>query len=153
LYCPYNAIFGKGFANKFNMALHMGYLCMKMLTLHGIITIHNSQKEARNIEKAIYRSQRNINSVDIEPLDMPKGTTNLKDQEDTKMVPLEQAVPNRQVIIGANLSAREEVELIDTLAKNKDIFAWTASDLQGVSRDIIEYALDINPNTRPKKQR
>jgi hypothetical protein len=39
------------------------------------------------------------------------------------------------------LSAREEEELIDTLAKSKDIFAWTASDLQGVSRDIIEHAL------------
>jgi hypothetical protein len=26
LYYPYNAIFGRGFANKFNMALHMGYL-------------------------------------------------------------------------------------------------------------------------------
>jgi hypothetical protein len=57
------------------------------------------------------------------------------------------------VIIGANLSAREEAELIDTLAKNKDIFTWIASDLQVVSRDIIEHALDINPNMRPKKQR
>jgi hypothetical protein len=56
LYYPYNAIFGRGFAKKFNMALHMGYLCMKMPALHGIITVHGSQKEARNIEKAIYRS-------------------------------------------------------------------------------------------------
>jgi hypothetical protein len=123
LYYPYNVIFGRGFANKFNMALHMGYLCMKMSALHGIIIIHGSQKEARNIEKAIYRSQRNINSIDTEPPNMPKGTTSLKDQEDTKMVPLEQAVPDRQVIIGTNFSAREEAELIDTLAKNKDIFA------------------------------
>jgi hypothetical protein len=143
LYYPYNAIFGRGFANKFNMALHMGYLCMKMPALHGIITVHGIQKEARNIEKAIYRPQRNINSIDTKPPDMPKGTASLK--EDTKMVLLEQAVPDRQVIIGANLSAREEAELIDTLA--------IASDLQGVSRDIIEHALDINPNTRPKKQR
>jgi hypothetical protein len=68
------------------------------------------------------------------------------------MVPLEQVVPDRQVIKGENLSTREEAELIDTLAKNKDIFAWTAFDLQGVSKDIIEHALDINLNTRPKKQ-
>jgi hypothetical protein len=26
LYYPYNAIFARGFANKFNMTLHMGYL-------------------------------------------------------------------------------------------------------------------------------
>jgi hypothetical protein len=62
-------------------------------------------------------------------------------------------VLDRQVTIGANLSAKEEEVLINTLAKNKDIFAWSTSDLQGVSRDIIEHALDINPNMRPKKQR
>jgi hypothetical protein len=39
------------------------------------------------------------------------------------LVPLEQAVPDRQVTIGANLPAKEEAELIGTLAKNKDIFA------------------------------
>jgi hypothetical protein len=55
-YYPYNAIFGRGFANKFNIAIHMGYLCMKMPALHGIIMIHGSQKEARNIEKVIYKS-------------------------------------------------------------------------------------------------
>jgi hypothetical protein len=53
------------------------------------------------------------------------------------MVLLEQVVQDRQVIIGANLSDREEAELIDTLVKNKDIFAWTASNLQGVSREIM----------------
>ena len=40
LYYPYNAIFRRGFANKFNTTIHMGYLCMKMLALHRIITVH-----------------------------------------------------------------------------------------------------------------
>ena len=60
---------------------------------------------------------------------MPKGKTNLKDQEETKSVPLEDAVLDRKVIIGGNLSKEEEAELIETLAMNKDIFAWSASDL------------------------
>jgi hypothetical protein len=42
LYYPYNAIFGRGFANKFNIAIHMGYLCMKMPALHGTITVQGS---------------------------------------------------------------------------------------------------------------
>ena len=77
LYDPYNAIFGRGFANKFNAAIHMGYLCMKMPALHITIIVHDSQKEARNIERAIYKSQCNINSVKAaksnfsEPPDMP----------------------------------------------------------------------------------
>jgi hypothetical protein len=56
LYYLYNAIFGRGFVNKFDVAIHMGYLCMKMPALHGVITIHGSQKEARNIKRAIYKS-------------------------------------------------------------------------------------------------
>jgi len=119
LYYPYNAIFDREFANKFSATIHMGYLCMKMPALHGTITIHGSQKEARNIERAIYKSQRNINSVDStkntepEPPDMPKGKTDLKDQEETKSVLMENVVPNRKVTIGANLSKAEETELIE----------------------------------------
>ena len=79
LFYPYNAIFGRGFANKFNTTIHMGYLCMKMSALHEIITVHSSQKEARNVERVVYKSQHNINSVEAaranstEPPDMPKG--------------------------------------------------------------------------------
>ena len=60
-------------------------------------------------------------------------------------------VLNRKVIIRGNLSKEEEAELIETLAKNKDVFAWSASDLKGVSRDIIEHSLDINPKIKPRK--
>jgi hypothetical protein len=58
------------------------------------ITVHGSQKEARNIERANYKSQRNINSIESaksnapEPPDMPKEKTDLKDQEETKSVSL-----------------------------------------------------------------
>ena len=132
---------------------------MKMLALHGTTTIHDSQKEARNIERAIYTSQHNINFVEavksnsLKPLDMPKGKTDLKDQEKTKSVPLDKAALDRKVTIGGKLSKEEEAELIETLAKNKDVFAWSASDLKGVSRDIIQHSLDINLKMKPRKQR
>ena len=135
----------------------MGYLCMKMLALHGIITVHGSQKEARNVERAIYKSQRNINSIEAaranstEPSDIPKGKTDLKDQQETKIVPLEDAVLDKKVMIRGNLSKEEEAELLETLAKNKDVFTWSASDLKGVSRNIIQHSLDINPRVKPKK--
>ena len=124
-----------------------------------MITVHGSQKEARNIEKAIYKSLRNINSMDStqqeasQPPDMPRGRTDLADQEKTKCVPLQEAVPDRKVTISATLSKEEELELLDVLQKNQDIFAWSAADLQGVSRDIIEHSLDIVSRMRPKKQR
>ena len=83
---------------------------------------------------------------------MPKGKIDLKDQEETKIVPLEDVVPDRKVTIRGNMSKQEEAELIETLAKNKDVFAWLAFDLKGVSRDIIQQSLDINPRMKPNKQ-
>ena len=84
---------------------------------------------------------------------MPKEKTDLKDQEETKTVPLEDAVPDRKVMIGGNLLEEEEAELLETLARNKNVFAWSASDLKGVSRDIIQHSLDINPKIKPRKQK
>ena len=47
----------------------------------------------------------------------------------------------------------EECKLLVFLNKNKDVFAWSANDLRGVSRDIKEHKLDIDPKIKPKKQK
>jgi hypothetical protein len=39
------------------------------------------------------------------------------------------------------------------LNKNKDVFAWSAKDLQGVDRDIIEYTVETDERITPKKQK
>ena len=70
-----------------------------------------------------------------------------------KKVPLDKHLPDRQVTISAALEPEEEHELLEFLNKNKDVFAWSASDLHGVSRDIIEHRLDIDPKIKPKKQK
>jgi len=61
-----------------------------------------------------------MNSVcSPEPPDMPKGKTDLKDQEETKTVPLEDAVPDRKVTIGGNLFREEEKSSLRFLLKTK----------------------------------
>jgi phage FluMu protein gp41 len=62
-------------------------------------------------------------------------------------------MPDRAVTIGAHLNPEEEKELTQFLNRNKDIFAWSAKDLQGVDRDIIEYALETDERISPKKQK
>jgi hypothetical protein len=39
------------------------------------------------------------------------------------------------------------------LNNNKDVFAWSAKDLQGVDRDIIEHALETDEKITSKKQK
>jgi hypothetical protein len=71
---------------------------------------------------------------------------------ETKKVYLDD-MPDRAVTIGAHLSPEEEKELVQFLNKSKDVFVWSAKDLQGVDRDIIEHALETDERIPPKKQK
>jgi hypothetical protein len=46
-----------------------------------------------------------------------------------------------------------QAELLQFLDKNSDVFAWSSSDLIGVSGEVIEHKLQVNPNVKPKKQK
>jgi hypothetical protein len=48
-------------------------------------------------------------------------------------VPLDQATPKQTVTISEDLTSQEEEKLLCCLSKNKDVFAWSALDLVGVS--------------------
>jgi hypothetical protein len=56
-------------------------------------------------------------------------------------------------MISQNLTSSEEVEMLSFLDENNDVFAWRTFDFLGVSRYIMEYKLQVNPTTRPRKQR
>jgi hypothetical protein len=62
-------------------------------------------------------------------------------------------MPDRAVTIGAHLNPEEEKELIELWNKNKDVFAWSAKDLQGVDREIIEHTLETDEKIVTKKQK
>jgi hypothetical protein len=75
----------------------------------------------------------------------------MKNEEDTKLVPLKDAIPDTKVIIWASLSNKEERELLKVLNKNNDVLACLAFDLHGVSKAIIEHSLDIIARSKAKK--
>jgi hypothetical protein len=56
-------------------------------------------------------------------------------------------------MISQYLTSREETELLSFLDKNNDVFMWKTSDLTGVSRDIIEHKIQVNPSMKPRKER
>ena len=73
--------------------------------------------------------------------------------EHTKKVPLCEDVPDHTVTIGKGLEEAEEARLIQFLRNNQDVFAWSSSDLRGVSREIMEHSLRVDPKVKPRKQR
>jgi hypothetical protein len=77
----------------------------------------------------------------------------LQSNDGTKTVPLDPATPKQTVVISEDPTLQDEEKLISCLSRNKDVFAWSALDLVGVSRTVIEHGLGIDPSVRPKKQR
>jgi hypothetical protein len=72
----------------------------------------------------------------------------IQSNEEVRKVPLEASVPNQTVLIGEDLSTEEESKLLSCLSRNKDVFAWSALDLMGVSCTIIEHNLSTDPSIR-----
>ena len=73
--------------------------------------------------------------------------------EHTKKVPLCEDVPDLTVTIDKGLEKTKEARLIKFLRNNTDVFSWSSSDLQGVSREIMEHELRVDPKSKPHKQR
>jgi hypothetical protein len=86
------------------------------------------------------------------PVEDEKVKAQLQSNDGTKAVPLDPATSNKTVIISKDLTLRDEEKLLSCLSRNKDVFAWSALDLVGVSRSIIEHSLGIDSSVRPKKQ-
>jgi hypothetical protein len=57
---PYNDIFGRGLLNTFKAVLHSAYLCLKVTATFSIITVFDSKKEARNIERGFAPGHKNV---------------------------------------------------------------------------------------------
>ena len=60
---PYNAIFRRRVLNKFSVAPHHGYLCMKMPSPRGVISVLGDQQMARRIEVGYTLGCHNIHVV------------------------------------------------------------------------------------------
>jgi hypothetical protein len=157
---PYNAIMGRG-SIKFEAAIHGLYMFMKIPGPQGAITVYINQQATCNIERDFVPGQRNVHCLTAQrevlesasPTAKEHEKAQLQSNDGTKTVPLDQATPKQTVIISEDLTSHDEERLLCCLSKNKDVFAWSALDLVGVSRSIIEHSLGIDPSVRPKKQR
>jgi hypothetical protein len=160
IYHPYLAIFGRGYMNKFDAVIRQQFLCMKIPASKGVITVFGDQQEARNIEKGHTPGQTNVYQLNSPEEKTEPYIEAKRDKEkieiaangETKKVYLDD-IPDRAGTIGAHLSPEEEKELIQFLNRNKDVFAWSVKDLQGVDRDIIERTLKTDEKITPKKQK
>jgi hypothetical protein len=151
---PYNAIIGRGTLNAFEAILHPAYLCMKIPSEQGPIDVHGSQEAARKA-KGNWTDSKAIHNIDgaeaCEQYWYKREKAASADQP--KPMLLCEDIAEQKVLLGSQLSEEQEKNLLRFLFNNKDVFAWSANDLCGVNRDVIEHSLNVDPSFRPRKQR
>jgi hypothetical protein len=151
---PYNAIIGRGTLNAFEAILHLASVCMKIPLDQGPIVVHGSQEATR-------RAEGNwTDSKAIHNIDEAKAHQQYKHKRDKatsadqpKPMLLCEDIAEQKVLLGSQLSDEQERTLLRFLFNNKDVFAWSANDLCGVNRDVIEYSLNVDLSIRPRKQK
>ena len=111
----YNAIFGRGVTNTFSAALHPGYLCMKLPSAKGVITVYGNQDLARIPDETATPRQKNVHNLNKEKPKVkqlspeePEQQTRARLVEETKKVPLFEGNTSKQVIISAMLDEKTE---------------------------------------------
>ena len=122
---PYNAIFGRNTLVKFAAVIHQSYLCMKLPSPGGIITVFGNQEEARRCEDNASTANKNVHVIETPEEDKeaaiseePEQLGGVSPAEHTKKVPLCEYVLDRMVIIGKGLEGFEEARLIQFLRNN-----------------------------------
>jgi hypothetical protein len=138
---PYNAIIGRGTLNAFEAILHPAYLCMKIPSKQGPIVVHGSQEAARRAE-GNWTDSKAIHNIDgAEACQQYKYKREKAASADqTKPMLLCEDIAEQRVLLGSQLFEEQEKTLLRFLFNNKNVFAWSANDLCGVT----EMSLNIH---------
>jgi hypothetical protein len=74
---PYNAIIGRGAPNAFKTMMHSAYLCMKIPSNQGIISLHGTQEAIRRAEGTLIELIA-IHSIDEDEAQAQKNKSRKK---------------------------------------------------------------------------
>jgi hypothetical protein len=126
---------------------------MKIPSNQGLISIHGSQEAARRA-KGSWIDSKSIHNIDEAETHQEKHVKDKAASADQpKAILLCEDIADQKVLFGSQLIEEQEQNLKKFLFNNKDVFAWSANDLCGVNRSIIEHSLNVDPTIRPRKQK
>ena len=74
-------------------------------------------------------------------------------QEEMKIVNLGVGEERKEVKVGTSMTTHIQDELVALLRDYQDIFAWSYQDMLGLSPDIVQHRLPLNPECSPVKQK
>jgi len=73
--------------------------------------------------------------------------------ETLEMVELVEREPTKVTNIKANLGLDMKRGIVKFLKRNLDVFAWSHKDMPGISKNVIQHSLNMDPGKKPVQQR
>ena len=145
--CPtsYNVITGRPTLNKWKVATSTYYLKVKFPTDNGVGKVKGDQVLARECYQAVLAGKENHTWV-IEEMEEDRI-------EALETVELIKGEANKTTKIGTTLSPEMRTRLIRFLKENLDVFAWSHEDMPGISPEVIQHKLNVDPERKPIQQR
>ncbi|GAV76439.1 hypothetical protein CFOL_v3_19913 [Cephalotus follicularis] len=126
---------------------------MKFPTRCGMWEVRGDQQIARQCYKTTVRDKGNEKTLSIENVEF-RGDVELERPqpvEEVLQVPLEESNEEKIIQVGSQLGEVEKGELITFLRNNKDVFAWSAEDVLGISPKVMVHKLSVDPMRPPTR--
>ncbi|GAV81058.1 hypothetical protein CFOL_v3_24517, partial [Cephalotus follicularis] len=152
---PYNAIIGHPGLNLMEAIVSTRHLLMKLPTRFGVGEARGDPQVARQCYKTAIadRGKEKVLVITNVKLRGDVDPECLRPVEDVVQVPLEAGNPERIFQVGSHLGVEEQGELITFLWDNKDVFAWWAEEVPGISPSVMTHRLSVDPARTPTRQK
>nr|XP_023895560.1 uncharacterized protein LOC112007449 [Quercus suber] len=141
----YNVIIGRPALNKWKASTSTYCLKMKFPTDDGVGEVKGDQVLARECYQAVLAAKENHTWI-------------VEEEEEEKVEALEvveliEGEMTKTTRIGTTLSPEMRTRLIQFLRENLDVFAWSHDNMPGISSEVIQHKLNVDPEKRLVKQR
>ncbi|XP_077232324.1 uncharacterized protein LOC143868694 [Tasmannia lanceolata] len=152
----YSTIIGRPALNELQAVVSTPHLKMKFPTPHGIGVICGDQNQARSY---YYNSLNGTNkpkeAFHIDSTSSKDKPRALKGEpvEELSKIQLFADDEEKTIQIGFVLIGKIRTDLINFLRANKDVFAWSASDMPGIYPEVIVHKLNVDTSFKPVKQK
>ncbi|XP_077249142.1 uncharacterized protein LOC143888582 [Tasmannia lanceolata] len=151
----YSAIIGRPALRDLGAVVSTPHLKMKFPTLTGIGEVCGQQMIARHCYVASLKGSNapaeNFTIGSEDPRERAR-TVRGEPIEELDFVPLSENHPERKVRIGSLLRGTLRDQMVNFLS-NKDVFAWSTSDMPSILVEIAAHQLNVNPTLKPVRQK
>jgi len=151
---PFNAILGRPWLHVMKAVRSTYHQCIKFPSNKGIAVVYGSQRSSRKYYMGSYEHIKKADPVVLMIEDKLAEMKPVRSSDPSQCGPqksmitqvcIDESDPKWCVGIGQDLDPAIREDLITFHKENKDSFAWSSANLQGISLEVTSHELNVDP--------